>query len=182
MKRFLMKARTFIYSILLCWTALACKTKNTSDSELIETIWTYKSSFDKTNDTLYLEVSRTIERTDFVYYENPKDLVGIMLYSILENNDLVFYNIDTLKLSESAIITFDNDSFRLLKYEYPDPLPGEMGCMIFAEKIGMLGMGLYVGEKKLLTRCNQKNIDEEVILNKMKWKRAEIPPPPKCEK
>jgi hypothetical protein len=178
-----MKVEIFTYSLLLCLTILSCNTAGKSDSELIETIWTHHRSFGKENDTLYLKLSRSIEKTDFVYYENQKDSFGIMLYSILKNKDLVFFRTDTLKLSESSFIVFNNDSLRLLKYEYPDPLPGGMGCLVFAEEIGLLGMGVYVGEKKLLIDWNQMNIEEDVILKKMKWKRTEIPsPPPNVEK
>ena len=182
MKRFSMNIKISIFSLLLYLTTLACKTNRTSDSERIKTVWTYHRAFGKANDTLYLEVNKSSEKTDFVYYESHKDSFGIMLYSILKNEDLVFFKTDTFKLSESSIILFENDSLCLLKYEYPDPLPGGMGCMVFAEEIGLLGMGLYVGEKRLLTEWNQMNVEEELIMKKMKRKRTELPPPPNYEK
>jgi len=159
-------------------TISSCLNKKGNDYGLIQTIWTHHNSIGKDNDTLYLHIKKALGKTDYIYYENKTDSIITMFYSILKNEHLVFFGEDTLRLFEKSNMDLTNSPIRLFKYEYPEPTPGGMGCMVFTRQKGLLGTGLYVGGKKILNSWNGIEIDKAEVLEYMKWSRSEVPPPP----
>ena len=115
------------------------------------------------------------------YYSDFYDTSNYYDYEILDDNSLVFSKCDTFQVIEILKLNVKSDSIEIFKYEDDDQIPGGFGCWIFCRDFGMMGNGLYVGEKMIISKFDQDSFKSDEIVELMSYRKNRSAPRPTKE-
>jgi hypothetical protein len=146
-----------------------------SERVLVETVWTHTDRPDRTNDTLFLKITQKPLLKTYQYYVPEKvNAEPILTFSLNypQSDMLIIDHQDTLfKSDHTARIVF-SDSLSILRFNYPDPVPGGSGAYLFSLKHGLLATGRHEGSKRLLRSWGNEKPKNNSLLELYKRNRA----------
>lgn len=148
-------------------------------SNKTKVIWTFVDGFETKADSCLLERKVFKNSVRFRYFFDFKDRANFLEFKLLKNNLLVAGQ-DTFELYDNVKMKYKSDSIEVLKYETPDAPPGGQGCWIFSKELGMLGNGLFVGSKMVLSKMGDEIFNSNELAGLIS-SRFEFPPPPPYE-
>ncbi len=139
--------------------------------------WTEIDHFENKPDSSLYERVVYKNSIEFRYFFDFEDTSSFLDFELLKENLLVVAKQDTIELHDIQKLKYKLDSIEILKFEFPDTPPGGQGCWLFSRKLGMVGMGLYVGGKLIISKINAETFNPIVISELLKEKLSEPPPP-----